>query len=169
MKKLGGGKPNLMVRSVMKKLITDPVLDRYTWKGTIDKKCFENLTNINDVVYDAVSGVFKKYTLYKYGKYMVEFLKHSLSRQRELVKYRKKRGTKNDGVSNEEGDDNRNDDDDEILNYERYDENGEEEVDEEEDEENQEDEGNKEADEGNEVDEGNEEDEEDEDGDDEEV
>lgn len=69
----------------MKYLITDLVLDRYTWRGTGEKKSFEKLTFLNDLLYKSVCSQFKKYTFKAFKGYMVQWLKHSTTRQRTVV------------------------------------------------------------------------------------
>lgn len=69
----------------MKYLIADTVLERYTWRGTGDKKAFEKLTFLNDLLYKSVCSQFKKYTLKEFQLYMVQWLKHSKTRQRTVV------------------------------------------------------------------------------------
>lgn len=69
----------------MKYLFTDQVLDRFTWRGTADLKAFEKLTSINALIYKGIRSRFKKYTFKEYQTYMVEWIKHSTTRQRTVV------------------------------------------------------------------------------------
>lgn len=140
MTRLGGKRGNLMVRRVMKRLVTDSVLDEYTWGGTYEKGAFSHFANINDVVYKAVQGCFRKYTEYKYEKYMVDFLKHSSSRQRQPRPRIPRRVDHDEDV-------NVVDNEEEDENEENVDENEEEENEEEEDDENEEEEDEGEEDE----------------------
>lgn len=48
-------------------------------------KAFEKLTTINDLIYKGVRSHFKKYTFKEYKTYMVEWIKHSTTRQRTVV------------------------------------------------------------------------------------
>lgn len=82
---LGGKDANQAIREKMKYLIADTVLERYTWRGTGDKKAFEKLTFLNDLLYKSVCSQFKKYTLKEFQLYMVQWLKHSKTRQRTVV------------------------------------------------------------------------------------
>lgn len=82
---LGGRTANEAVRLRMKYLITDSVLDGYTWRGTGEKKAFEKLTFLNDLIYKSVRLQFRKYTNKEYQTYMVQWLKHSGTRQRTVI------------------------------------------------------------------------------------
>ncbi len=85
MAELGGKSANESVRIRMKYLITDKVLDGYTWRGTGEKKAFDKLTHLNDLIYKNVRLQFKKYTYKEYQSYMVQWLKHSGTRQRQVI------------------------------------------------------------------------------------
>lgn len=69
----------------MKYLVSDQVLDRYTWRGTGEKKAFEKLTFLNALIYKSVRSQFKKFSFKEYKTYMVQWLKHSKTRQRTVV------------------------------------------------------------------------------------
>lgn len=82
---LGGKTENQAIREKMKYLIVDTVLERHTWRGTGEKKAFEKLTFLNDLLYKSVCSQFKNYTYKEFKSYMVQWLKHSKTRQRTLV------------------------------------------------------------------------------------
>lgn len=85
MNELGGTKANDAVRLRMKYLVIDKVLDKYTWRGTGKKKAFEKLTFLNDLIFKSVRSQFKNYTFKDFASYMVQWLKHSTTRQRTVV------------------------------------------------------------------------------------
>lgn len=75
----------------MKYLVHDTVLDFYTWKGspgsptTPPKDAFRNLIDINNLIFRSVREQFPGYKRFDYNKYLVEWLKHSTSRQRRVI------------------------------------------------------------------------------------
>ncbi|KAJ6643186.1 hypothetical protein Bhyg_08142 [Pseudolycoriella hygida] len=85
MDELGGSKPNEAIRLRMKYLFSDKCLDHYTWRGTHEKAPFEKLTLLNDLIFKSVRRNFKGYSRRSFNKYMVEWLKHSTTRQRTVV------------------------------------------------------------------------------------
>lgn len=87
--RIGGKNPNLMVRRCMQKIFKDSVLDKYTWCGTLTKAPFQEFKTICETIFLAVRRNFKKYTEYRFEAYMVEYLKHSGTRQRSVKKERK--------------------------------------------------------------------------------
>lgn len=109
MDELGGIKPNEAVRLKMKYLISDPVLDGYSWRGTGEKKAFQKLTFLNDLIFKSVRSQFKKYTMKDYKNYMVQWLKHSRTRQRKVTYQYPERNPQNES----EYDDDAEEDDDE--------------------------------------------------------
>lgn len=86
----------------MKYLIIDQVLEHYTWKGTGEKKAFVKLTFLNDLIFKSVRSQFPKYTFKAYKTYMVQWLKHSKTRQRTVVYHYPNR---NERHENDEDDD----------------------------------------------------------------
>lgn len=84
--RIGGPKPHLMLRRIYKKLVIDEVLERYTWTGTKTKGAFQNFTYINKVVQQSIRMIYPMYTESEYETYMVDFLRHSKSRQRPQSK-----------------------------------------------------------------------------------
>lgn len=69
----------------MKYLVSDTVLDQYTWCGTIKLDAFQNLVNINNLLFRSVREQFETYKRSAFNKYMVEWLKHSSTRQRTVI------------------------------------------------------------------------------------
>lgn len=69
----------------MKYLFTDPVLEKYTWRGTEKKQSFKSLKSINNLLYRSVRHQFKNYKQFQYKDYMVQWIKHAKSRQREVT------------------------------------------------------------------------------------
>lgn len=69
----------------MKYLIADCVLEHYTWNGTGEKKAFKKLIFLNDLIFKSVRSHFTKYTYKAYKTYMVQWLKHSKTRQRTVI------------------------------------------------------------------------------------
>ncbi len=57
----------------------------YTWRGTGEKKAFEKLVHLNDLIYKSIQQQFRKYTYKEYSSYMVQWLKHSRTRQRTVL------------------------------------------------------------------------------------
>lgn len=106
MDELGGAKPNEAIRLKFKYLITDVVLNLYTWRGTGDKKAFKKLIFLNDLIFKSVRTQFKKYTFKEYGTYAVQWLKHSKTRQRTVVYSYPTQQIEND----DHGDDNEDED-----------------------------------------------------------
>ena len=93
MNELNGDDPNKSIRLTMKYLISDPILDGYTWRGTVTppKRAFKELVNLNRLIFKSVRASlepskFKKYKFLQYKNYMIQWLKHSRSRQR-IVTY----------------------------------------------------------------------------------
>jgi len=81
-----GDKPNKSIRLKMKFLFTDTVLDLYTWRGTDEKQSFRKLKTLNDLIFTSVRQQFgSKYKRHEYNKYMVQWIKHSKSRQRTVT------------------------------------------------------------------------------------
>lgn len=68
----------------MKYLISDPVLENFTWRGTEEKRSFKKLELLNDLIFKSVRSQFKNYKVSEYCKYMVEWLKHAKTRQRTV-------------------------------------------------------------------------------------
>lgn len=85
MKELTGGDPKAAIRSKMKYLFSDPVLERYTWRGTEKKRPFKSLKSLNNLLYASVRNQFEEYHRFEYNKYMVQWLKHAKSRQRVIT------------------------------------------------------------------------------------
>ncbi len=73
------------IRLKMKYLFTDPVLEKYTWRGTDQKRPFKSLKSLNQLLYTSVCHQFKNYKQFEYKSYMVEWLKHAKSRQRKVT------------------------------------------------------------------------------------
>ncbi len=80
-----GGDPKKALRSKMKYLFSDTVLERYTWRGTEKKNPFKSLKTLNHLLYTSVRRQFKDYKQFEYKNYMVEWLKHAKSRQRKVT------------------------------------------------------------------------------------
>lgn len=76
---------NKALRLKMKYLFTDVVLERYTWLGTDKKRPFKSLKSLNNLLYMSVRQQFKNYNRFEYKSYMVQWLKHSKSRQRKVT------------------------------------------------------------------------------------
>lgn len=88
----------------MKYLFIDPVLELYTWRGTEDKKPFKSLRSINSLIYQSVRLQFgQQYKKHEYKAYMIQWLKHSKSRQR-VITYNPQRKETN-GSENDSSDD----------------------------------------------------------------
>lgn len=87
MDQLGGDNPEAAIRYRMKYLFTDTVLDKYTWRGTAEKDPFKKFKFLNNLIYGNVRSNFTKikYARDKYNSYMVQWLKHSTTRQRTVV------------------------------------------------------------------------------------
>lgn len=98
---LGGKKPNEAIRLRMKYLITDQVLDHFTWRGTGEKNAFEKLTFLNDLIFKSVRQNFKNLSFKDYQSYMVQWLKHSTTRQRTVVYQYPNRYTQNDDLDDD--------------------------------------------------------------------
>lgn len=82
---MAGDTARKSIRLKMKYLFTDPVLDRYTWRGTEKKKSFKSLKSLNNLLYSSVRQQFgQKYKRHEFNSYMVQWLKHSRSRQRTV-------------------------------------------------------------------------------------
>lgn len=111
---LDGQDPNASIRLKMKYLFSDTVLDEYTWRGTQEKAPFRDLKSINKLILNSVRNDFPgiKYKFFAYKKYMIEWLKHSFTRQR-TVTYTYPRRKKKAVIDEEENDDYYDDDDDE--------------------------------------------------------
>lgn len=86
MNEITGGDAKKAIRLKMKYLFTDPVLDRYTWRGTDKKHSFKSLKSLNNLLLMSVRQQFESYKRFEYNAYMVQWLKHSTSRQR-IVTY----------------------------------------------------------------------------------
>lgn len=70
----------------MKYLIKDHVLEGYTWCGTINKKPFKKLVYLNDLIFKSVRDELKNgYKFGQYKSYMIQWLKHSRTRQRTVT------------------------------------------------------------------------------------
>lgn len=126
MVQLGGSKPNEAIRIRMKYLFTDTVLDKYTWRGTSEKGPFEKFTFLNDLIYKSVRTNFKKFPIKQFNSYMVEWLKHSKTRQRTVVySYPDPRPTFENSSDDRGGDDDQDDtrdyDQEDARDYDRYD------------------------------------------------
>lgn len=85
MNDITGGDPRKAIRLKMKYLFTDPVLERYTWRGTVKKDSFKSLKSLNNLLYTSVRGQFEDYKRFQYNSYMVEWLKHAKTRQRKVT------------------------------------------------------------------------------------
>lgn len=95
MDEITGDSAKKSIRLKMKYLFT--VLERYTWLGTETKKPFKSLKSLNNLLYQSVREQFgqksqqfgqkghQKYKLHEYQSYMVQWLKHSRSRQRTVT------------------------------------------------------------------------------------
>lgn len=66
----------------MKYLVKDHVLGAYTWRGTAEKKA---LVSLNELIFQSVRNSFKNYKMNDYKDYMVQWLKHSGTRQRVVT------------------------------------------------------------------------------------
>lgn len=75
-----------VIRLKMKYLFADEILEGYSWRGTEKKRAFKQLKNVNQIIFESVRSQFRKYRYDQYKKYMIEWLKHSRTRQR-TVKY----------------------------------------------------------------------------------
>lgn len=75
--------PKKTVRGIMTYLITDQVLDSYTWLGTSDLEPFKKFTSINNLIYRIART--KEFKRIDYDRYMVQWLKHSTTRQRTVT------------------------------------------------------------------------------------
>lgn len=103
---LGGTKENQAIRFRMRYLISDTVLERYTWRGTGDKRAFEKLIYLNDLVFRSVRSNFKKFSYKEYKTYMVQWIKHAKTRQRTVTYSYPKQLEENDEASESENDEN---------------------------------------------------------------
>lgn len=89
----------------MKYLFIDPVLELYTWRGTEDKKPFKSLRSINSLIYQSVRLQFgQQYKKHEYKAYMIQWLKHSKSRQR-VITYSYPQRKETNGSENDSSDD----------------------------------------------------------------
>lgn len=71
----------------MKYLFSDRVLDNYTWRGVgTELAPFKQLTAVNSLIYRSVRTYSPKYKYKSYKSYIVQWLKHSTTRQR-IVTY----------------------------------------------------------------------------------
>lgn len=107
MNEITGDDAKKAIRLKMKYLFTDPVLERYTWRGTDKKSPFKSLKSLNNLLYMSVRLQFKNYKLFEYKTYMVQWLKHSRSRQRKVTySYpdRKELSDSEDEISNDDFD-----------------------------------------------------------------
>lgn len=84
---LGGTDPNAAVRERMKYLFNNKVMDKYTWGGTAKLDAFNSFKSLNNLIYNNVRANFPKikYSKDKFRKYMVQWIKHSTTRQRTVV------------------------------------------------------------------------------------
>lgn len=69
----------------MKYLFSDSVLDEYTWRGTADLAPFKQLTAVNSLIFRSVRTHSSKYKYKSYKDYMVQWIKHSTTRQRTVT------------------------------------------------------------------------------------
>lgn len=80
----GGKDEKQAIRLKMKYLIADTALEHYTWRGTADKKAFNKLVYLNDLIFKSVRTQYRNYTVKQYKTYMVEWVKHAKTRQRKV-------------------------------------------------------------------------------------
>ncbi|KAJ6642852.1 hypothetical protein Bhyg_07808 [Pseudolycoriella hygida] len=82
---LGGANYKKCIREKMKYLFTNKVLERYTWNGTVEKRGFKNLKALNNLILRSVRQRCPNTKRDEYKDYMMEWLKHAKSRQREVT------------------------------------------------------------------------------------
>lgn len=85
MNELGGDKYKKCIRLKMKYLFTDPVLERYTWRGTDKKMPFKQLKVLNDLILRSVRDRCPKTRRDEYKDYVIQWLKHARTRQRKVT------------------------------------------------------------------------------------
>lgn len=105
LKQLGGNNAKKAIRLIMKYLFTDTCLDQFTWRGTGDLGAFKQFVFLNQLIYSIVCSQFEKHTLEQYQSYMVQWIKHSTTRQRNVVYHypnRNQQQHENDDDSDEE-------------------------------------------------------------------
>lgn len=89
----------------MKYLFSDPVLDKYTWRGTAELAPFKQLTAVNSLIFRSVRAYSSKYKYKSYKNYIVEWIKHSTTRQR-TVTYTNPKRKQNENENDDDSDDN---------------------------------------------------------------
>lgn len=115
---LGAANEKKAIRLKMKYLFADSVLERYSWRGTEKKKPFMQLKLINKTVFESVRHQFQKYRYDQYKAYIIEWLKHSRTRQR-IVTYKYPNARKVQSVDDDDDDDDDGDDEDGRNGYDR--------------------------------------------------
>lgn len=87
----------------MKYLFTDPVLENYSWRGTATKRAFKDLKALNNLILRSVRDRCPNTARDEYKDYMVQWLKHARSRQRQVTyTYPAQRNLNRDGSSDED-------------------------------------------------------------------
>lgn len=82
MARIGGTKPQLMLRKIMKYLIHDSVLKLYNYAVQSEKKPpFKELQQLNKTILQSIQMQFPMYTEDSYDKYMSGFVKQAKFRQ----------------------------------------------------------------------------------------
>lgn len=86
MARIGGTKPQLMLRKIMRYLIHDSVLQLYTWvEGSVDKSPFAEFDQLNTIILRSIQVQHPLYTEDSYNKYMSSYIKQAKFRLEGLV------------------------------------------------------------------------------------
>lgn len=72
-------------RSYLRFLFDDLLLEKFSWKGTIEKESFQNLKNINDFICSTVRKHFKDYTDYIHAQELQVHLKQAKFRNKRKM------------------------------------------------------------------------------------
>ncbi|XP_037048482.1 uncharacterized protein LOC119082931 [Bradysia coprophila] len=103
---LGGNKYKKSIRLKMKYLFTDRVLEKYSWRGTSEKRPFKKLKSLNNLILRSVRDRFPNTARDEYNDYMIQWLKHARSRQRKVTYTYPTRGSLNrTGSSDDDSED----------------------------------------------------------------
>ncbi len=90
-------------------------MERYTWRGTDEKKSFKKLSSLNKLIFQSVRVDFSNYKYKDYKAYMITWVKHAKSRQRTVTySYPDQKKSKSYESSSSEGDED-DDSDEEIV------------------------------------------------------
>lgn len=92
----------------MKAIITDEVLQRFTWKGTSQKSSFIQFKEINELLISSIRSDENSYTEFDHNVSMKEYCKHASTR----LKSKMNNKTRSDTTGNDSEGEETNEEDD---------------------------------------------------------